>query len=850
MAIAEPTTKIAEPIPALVRPGRPAKVASGSVNMTDGDGRNRNTVVPPMPADLTPGQWTEQAVKVLNERYLLKDNDGKVLETPDQMCWRVAWDIASAEANFGASYEQIMAVARDFYKLLATHEFLPNSPTLMNAGKNNGLQYNGCFVIPIEDSMEGIFDGIKWTAIIHKSGGGTGFSFSRLRQSGSRVGSTKGVASGPVSFMRIYDAATEQIKQGGSRRGANMGVLRVDHPDILEFIHCKETGGVTNFNISVTTTDAFMKAYQAGATYDLIDPKNKHVVGQLDARKVMDEIAQGAWTTGDPGMIFIDRINAGSANPVPSLGPIETTNPCGEQPLYPFDACNLGSIFLTYFVKEENGKKVVDWEKLERVTKLSVQFLDNVIERNPIPLDKIQDTVNLIRRIGLGIGGWADMLVELGISYDSEEAVELAGKVMKFINEKGHEASEELAVVRGPFPLWSESIYKNSKPIRNCTVTTIAPTGTIGHIAGTSQGVEPIFAIAFKHYVKTNALERSLYYFNNLFEDMASGQPWYTEMVKEKIAEQGTIAHIEEIPENIRALFRTAHDISYEWHVRTQAAFQKYTDNAVSKTINMANSATPEDIKNAYIMAYQSGCMGITVYRDGSKSIQVLNLGTKDKQETNGQKVEVGNGQANGHTNGHSNGHATVGLPEVKVLSPRPIRVNGATYRIETPLGRAFITVNEDEVGNPFEVFLSIGKAGSEVAAMAEAMGRLISTTLRFGNHMSPRDRALEIVDQLSGIGGGNTVGFGVNKVRSLPDAIAKAISMHFDLNGVKPSHMLQSEVDATSAAVPDSAEIAPAPGQVGLWTQRRDLCPTCGAAAFVFEEGCAKCLACGYSKC
>ncbi|MEK7565667.1 MAG: adenosylcobalamin-dependent ribonucleoside-diphosphate reductase, partial [Patescibacteria group bacterium] len=483
MAQVAPTTIIDEPIPALARRGRPVK--------TIGD-------------DLPQGQWSEQAVKVLRERYLLKNERGEVIETPDQMCWRVAYDIALAEKNFGKTDGEVTEVAREYYKLLVTHEFLPNSPTLMNAGKNNGLQYSACFVLPIEDSIEGIFDGIKWTAIIHKSGGGTGFSFSRLRQSGAIVGSTRGVASGPVSFMKIYDAATEQVKQGGSRRGANMGILRVDHPDVLDFIHCKESGGITNFNISVAATDVFMEAYAQGKEYDLLDPKTKRVIKKLDARKVMREIAQGAWETGDPGMVFIDRMNAGSGNPVPSLGPIESTNPCGEQQLYPFDVCNLGSIFLTYFIRPAtDGSRQVDWEKLEKTTKLAVRFLDSVIERNPYPLPQIREMAHKIRRIGLGVGGWADMLVQLGISYDSQEAIDLAEKVMRFINEKGHEASQELVSERGVFPAFGESIYKDDRPIRNSTVTTIAPTGTIAIIANSSTGIEPYFAIAFKHYVKT-----------------------------------------------------------------------------------------------------------------------------------------------------------------------------------------------------------------------------------------------------------------------------------------------------------------------------------------------------------
>lgn len=810
MALARPSTKISEPIPALVRPGRPAKKPTGNGHAALSGTVSQNVVVPPMPEDLKPGVWSEQSIKVLRERYLLKNDKNETIETPDQMAWRVSWDIASAEANYGGDYEQVLQIAKKYYELLATHEFLPNSPTLANAGKNNGLQYSACFVLPVEDSLIGIFDAVKWQAVIHQSGGGTGFSFSRLRPNGAVVKSSKGVASGPVSFMKVFDAATEHVKQGGMRRGANMGILRVDHPDVMEFIHCKEAGGVTNFNISVAATDVFMKAYRDGTTYDLVDPKTKTVTQSLDARKVLDEIADGAWRTGDPGMIFIDRINDGSANPVPNLGPVESTNPCGEQPLYPFDVCNLGSIFLGYFVRTtDDGVKKVDWERLGEVVKLAVRFLDGVIDRSPFPLAQISETAKSIRRIGLGVGGWADMLAQLSIPYDSQEALDLGEKVMKFVEEMGHLASQELATERGVFPKFSESIYKNGTPLRNATVTTIAPTGTIGIIADASTGIEPFFAIAFKHYVKTNALERTMNFFNPVFEKMVAGQDWYTEEVKEKIAKEGTLAHIVGIPDEIKKVFVTAHDINPDWHVKMQAVFQKYTDNAVSKTINLPNAATREDIKKAYLSAYELGCKGITVYRDGSKSVQVLNVGTKVEKKEMPESAPA----------------------EVK-LHPRPTKVSGATYRIETPLGSAFVTVNETEGGDPFEVFINIGKAGSEVAAMAEALGRLISTTLRFGNHTTPKGRAKEIVDQLRGIGGGNAVGFGINKVRSLPDAVAKAIAMHFGLNGT--NHVEQVAPVATESDV----------------EARKDLCPSCGAAAFIYEEGCAKCLACGFSKC
>src|SRR3990167_3313777 len=492
---------------------------------------------PRLPADLPKGTWTEQSLRVLSERYLFKDKDGKIVETPEEMCWRVAWEVASADAQWGKTKGEVLETARGYFRLLVTHEFLPNSPTLMNAGTGNKLQYSACFVLPVEDSLVGIFDAVKWQALIHQTGGGTGFSFTRLRAKGSMVKSSKGTASGPVSFMRIFDAATNEIKQGGKRRGANMGILRVDHPDIMEFIHCKEEGGITNFNISVAVTDVFMEAYKRGSDYDLIDPHNGKVVGKLNARSVFDEIADGAWKTGDPGLVFIDRVNAGSANPVPSLGPVESTNPCGEQPLYPYDSCNLGSIFLTYFVKATDGKKEVDWEKLRKATRLSTRFLDNVIEMNPYPLESIRKISLAIRRIGLGVGGWADMLIELGIPYDSREALKLGEKIMKVIQEEAVDASKNLAKERGPFPMWPVSTYKNQEPRRNSTVTTIAPTGTISIIAGASSGIEPIFALAYQHIVKDKHLDRTLSFINPKFEEVAKQRGFWSEGIKDKVVE-------------------------------------------------------------------------------------------------------------------------------------------------------------------------------------------------------------------------------------------------------------------------------------------------------------------------
>lgn len=767
--------------------------------------------MPQIPKDLEKGNWTEQALKVLSERYLIKDEKLEPKETPEDMIWRVAWEIASAEAVWGANKKQVEEMAVGFYKLMISRKFLPNSPTLMNAGTGNGLQYSACFVLPVEDSMEGIFDALKYQALIHKTGGGTGFSFSRLRPSGSIVRTSSGTASGPISFMRIFDAATNEVKQGGKRRGANMGILRIDHPDILNFIHCKEEGGITNFNISVAITNAFMEAYEKGGDYDLTDPRTKTTVGKLNAKEVFDEIAEGAWRTGDPGLIFLDRINTGSGNPIPALGPVEATNPCGEQPLYPFDACNLGSIFLGYFVNQ--GK--IDWDGLSYTARIATRFLDNVIEVNPYPLEQIRRMVFNSRRIGLGVGGWSDMLVELGIPFDSQEAITLAEKVMKFIFDEALDEDRKLAKERGAFPLFPISIYRNEIPRRNSTITTIAPTGSISIIAGASSGVEPMFAVAYRHIVKDKHLDRKLTFVEPRFEKIAKEKGFYSQELMDKVGEYGVIREMEEIPEDVRRIFGTAHEIAPEWHIRIQSAFQKYTENAVSKTINLKNSSTVDDVKSAYLQAWESGCKGITIFRDGSKSEQVLNIGVNNKDKKEEEKQN-----------------------EPQVMVERPVRVNGATYRIVTPLGSAFITVNQDETGNPFEVFITIGKAGSEVAAMAEALGRMISTTLRFGNHKPPIERAKEIVEQLRGIGGGRSVGFGPNKIRSLPDAVAKAISLHFGFN--------QHDNEQPQLTVTESDEIKQKEEErvVG------DICPSCGSPTMVFEEGCGKCHACGHSEC
>lgn len=1168
---------------------------------------------PQRPEDLSVGVWSDQAKKVLQERYLVKDDGGEPLETPEDMCWRVAWDIATAESLWGKRKKEILEIAKEFYRLMVTHEFLPNSPTLMNAGTNNGLQYSACFVLPVEDSLEGIFDAIKYQALIHQTGGGTGFSFSRLRPNGSIVKSSKGVASGPISFMRIFDSATNEIKQGGKRRGANMGILRVDHPDILKFIDCKNDGGITNFNISVAVTDEFMKAYKKDLDYDLINPLTGEKEGQLSAKEVFEKISNSAWATGDPGVIFIDRANKGSANPIPTMGPVEATNPCvtgdtlvstdyglipisrlakkttnikvladsrmtnklfvksqkvvetgvkqvyrlktkegyelkltkdhkmmtsegwfeagelvsgsklfisnqkggfgyegsleegkvlgwlvgdgtmkatnavlsffgkekeelvpdftkmvyeivdgkqmlkrdysisalnikgrdetriqsvrlwryalengiehknklkvpmrvligtedmqkgflqalftadghvfgtadkgisvrltsidetllkdvqrlllnfgiaskiycnrrtqskrfipdgrggkkeytckayhdlvisksnllvfekeigflvdyknlklhdligqlvkrgpykesflvtfdeiiregkekvydltepethsfiangfvvhncGEQPLYPYDACNLGSIFLTYFVKEDGGVKEVDWEKLKETVRLATRFLDNVIEVNPYPLDEIRKTVHAIRRIGLGVGGWADMLIDLGIPYDSEDALELGKKIMRTIQKESVKTSQELAKERGLFPLWHESIYKNQTPRRNSTVTTIAPTGSISIIANSSSGIEPIFAVAYQHIVKDKSLDRTLSFINTKFEQIAKEKGFWSDELREEVARTGMVADIDKVPKKIQEVFKTAHEIHHDWHIKMQAAFQENTENAVSKTINMHKNASQNQVKEAYILAWETGCKGVTVFRDGCKDMQVLNLGVENGEDVKKKNIETG------------------------PVRTRPLYTRGSTYRLDTPVGASYITINEDASGEPLEMFINVGKAGSDVAAMAEALGRTISISLRFRATSTPKERAKEIAHDLAGIGGRRSVGFGPNKILSLPDAVSAALSWHygFNVNGFQKSlksrlgddeyakHANGEKVDEVhlekqKVLVEDKVV---SKDQQNLFIQLDskapgDICPSCGASSFIYQEGCAKCFACGHSEC
>ncbi|HEY5517576.1 MAG TPA: vitamin B12-dependent ribonucleotide reductase [Coriobacteriia bacterium] len=738
------------------------------------------------------------SLKVLQRRYLLRDDDGQAVEKPSDMFARVAENIAQAERLHGADDAATMEVARDFYELMTSLDFLPNSPTLMNAGREL-QQLSACFVLPILDSMDSIFGAVRDTAIIHKSGGGTGFSFSRLRPAGDQVRSTQGVSSGPVSFMRVFNQATEAVKQGGTRRGANMGVLRVDHPDVLQFIRCKEDGDFANFNISVALTEEFLRAVEDGSTYALLNPRDGEPMGELDAREVYDLIIQMAWATGDPGIIFIDRMNRD--NPTPLLGEIESTNPCGEQPLLPYEACNLGSVNLSRMLTMRDGRLEVDWDHLADTVHRGVRFLDDVIDVNEYPLPKITELARGNRKIGLGVMGYADMLIQMGIAYDSDEAVSLGEKVMGFIDAEGKAASRKLAEVRGSFPNFAGSIYDNPDggPIRNATVTTIAPTGTLSIIANCSSGIEPLFAVS---YVRTVMDNDRLIEVNPMFEDMAIKRGFYSRELMALIADHGSVSDIEEVPEDIRRAFVTAHDIAPMWHVRMQAAFQKHTDNAVSKTVNFSHDATPEDVREVYDLANKLGTKGVTIYRDGSKDNQVLTTG-KSGQSGAGEVAEQRHGEIEPR--------------------PRPAVTVGRTEKIKTGCGNLYVTINADEQGL-CEVFTSMGKSGGCAASQSEALSRMISMSLRAG--VDPE----AVVRQLRGIRCPTPTWAEGGKVLSCADAVGIALE-HFigwQETGEMPTavHKNTDKLDNLAGA-----------------------CPECGSS-LEHESGCAVCRACGFSKC
>jgi ribonucleoside-diphosphate reductase alpha chain len=802
--------------------------------------------------DLSPN-----ALTVLERRYLVKDDHGKPVEAPEDLFWRVARTIAAPDAAYGASERAVQSLAETFFELMATRVWMPNSPTLMNAGRPLG-QLSACFVLPVDDALSneksGIYDTLRSMALVHQSGGGTGFAFSRLRPKNDVVRSTMGVASGPVSFMKLYDASTDVVKQGGTRRGANMGILRVDHPDILDFITCKDDlTQVTNFNISVAVTDAFMQAVEQGAAYDLVHPRSGKVVGQLDAREVFKKIVHGAWKTGEPGVFFIDRANR--YNPVPQLGNYEATNPCGEQPLLPYDVCNLGSINVGLFVKDGD----VDWDRLRTAVHLCTHFLDNVIDANKYPLAEIDDLAKRIRRIGLGIMGWADLLVRLGMPYNAAEGVALGRRLMEFVDEESKVASEKLAERRGVFAEWERSIWgpdatcardpqgnriRPMRRLRNCNLTTVAPTGTISIIAGCSSGIEPLFAVAFMR----NQAGVQMPDVNEDFVAIAQREGWYSDDLVKRIAAAGHI-HFDEVPAKWQRVFVTAHDVTPEWHIRMQAAFQEFTDSAISKTCNFPNQATEEDVEQIYRLAFQLDCKGVTVYRDGARENQVLSTGSTAKKAAAPAEGAAPLAEALGRlaeleaelerTRGMLHEVEAENLQR-RAKRSRPDLLKGSTRRVETPLGTMYVTITEDDRGQAFEVFMSLGKAGGALMADVEAIGRLISLALRSGVPLK------EVYRQLRGISSDRAVGLGPHKVMSVPDAIGIAIEKWMqDKQGVQQDLLATPAVPAIVAGpTGEAVERSAGPEQDFIGA-----CPDCGSQ-LAFIEGCAKCHVCGFSEC
>lgn len=826
------------------------------------------------PVSLSPNAST-----VLEKRYLVKDDQGKPVEGASELFWRVATTIAEPDRRYGASKGAAHELAEAFYGMMADRLFMPNSPTLMNAGRPLG-QLSACFVLPVDDALSngksGIYDTLRAMALVHQSGGGTGFGFSRLRPKNDIVRSTMGVASGPVSFMSLFDASTDVVKQGGTRRGANMGILRVDHPDILDFIHCKDdTSKITNFNISVAVTDAFMSAVADDAEYDLIHPASGKVTGQLRARDVWERIIHGAWKTGEPGIFFVDRAN--HYNPVPHLGAYEATNPCGEQPLLSYDVCNLGSINLGAFVKDG----AMDYDHLRRIVHLSTHFLENVIDANQYPLPEITDLAQRIRRIGLGVMGLADVFIRLGVPYDSEEAVELGRKLQQFVDDEAKNESERLAGIRGPFPEWEQSIWgpdataardaageriRPMRKLRNCNVTTVAPTGTISIIAGCSSGIEPLFAVAFMRN-QAGVLMPDV---NEDFVAIARREGWYSDNLMQRIAEAGHI-NFDEVPATWQHVFVTANHIRPEWHIRMQAAFQEYNDSAISKTCNFANDASEEYVEEIYRLAYSLGCKGVTVYRDGSRDMQVLSTGSTARkvhdQATSTGKAEAradlaADQAATREAEADLRGELAEAGVEIDRLRrivheleaenlnrrqkrSRPEMLRGTTRRVETPLGTLYVTITEDEKGQPFEVFMSLGKAGGALMADVEAVGRLISLALRSGIPMR------EIHRQLRGISSDRVIGLGPNKVLSVPDAVGIAIErwMH-EKQGVQ-QELLPGPV-STTPALPEPIMVTREAEQMSIGGMQHTLsgaCPDCGSQ-LEYAEGCVKCHVCGFSEC
>ena len=793
-------------------------------------------------------EWSETALRVLEQRYLLRDEEGNIVETPEQLMHRVARGLAEIETVWGATPDQITSVEQDFFDILWKRDFLPNTPTLFHAGLPKDPKYKGrrfmsaCIVLPIEDSIDGIFKTLWDAAKIMQAGGGVGYAFSRLRPKGSLVKSSGGKSSGPVSFMHIYDVMVDVVAQGGKRRGAQMGVLNVHHPDILEFIDAKKEnisgqGPLHNFNISVAVTEEFIKAYKENTPFKLIAPHTGEVVGELSAREVMHKIAENAWRTGDPGIIFIDRINK-----LDYLddGQIEATNPCGEQPLPPYGSCNLGSINLKHMLKKTDNGYEWDWEKFQRTIKLAVRFLDNVIEANDYPIPELEQYAKKARRIGLGVMGWSDALSLLGIPYDSEEALEEARKVGAFLKEKSHLASQELAQERGVFEFYDQSKWKElGIPMRNAAVTTIAPTGTLSILANVNSGIEPYFALAFERKITAGTFQEV----QSTLLDVLKERGLYSEELVQRIIEnEGKLRDLEDLPEDIRNVFPTAMEVTPEWHVRMQAAWQENIDSSISKTVNLPYEATVEDVENIYLMAYELGTKSITVYRDKSLELQVLNVPSTPAKEKS-SVVDT-----------------TEATPK-RIFPKRPEVLTGFTKKFKTGTGTLYVTVNVDENGRPIEVFTNA--SGSVAPAELEAIARLVSIALQYG---IPLD---EIVDQLVQPVDPVSYKFSPEGLRSNAHGIAlalkEAVSKGLNIlgNGLKSATSFsltmeeprpgsktakapkldKEQVDAMKAVYGDE-RVQELLNSMGL-----TLCPVCGAP-MVNAEGCLMCPNCGYSKC
>ncbi len=740
---------------------------------------------------------SDNAHTVLEKRYLKRDESGTVIETPEELFFRVAENIASAERKFSGEGNADQWTEK-FYNMMIDLDFLPNSPTLMNAGREL-QQLSACFVLPVGDSMDDIFTSVKNTALIHKSGGGTGFSFSHVRPKNDRVKSTKGVSSGPLSFMRVFDIATETVKQGGTRRGANMGILNCTHPEILDFIEMKAKDGfLSNFNISVGITNEFMDALKRGEDYELRNPRTGEAVGKLNSTKVFKRIVELAWKNGEPGVVFLDKIN--ECNPTPQVGAMESTNPCGEQPLLPYESCNLGSINLANMVSENNGKKEVNYFKLGNTIRNAVRFLDNVIEMNRYPLPEIEKMTKSNRKIGLGVMGFADMLIEFGISYNSHEAAMLAETIMKYIQEESRKVSAFLARERGTFPNFTGSTFDSPEGIqvRNATVTTIAPTGTISMIAGCSSGIEPLFAIVYEKNVLDG---KRLLEVHPGFKKLAQEEGFHSEELMNLVARNGSLNKIYGIPKRIRDVFVTSHDIEPRWHIELQAAFQKFTDNAVSKTVNFRNDATVADVEEVFRYAFDLNCKGVTVYRDGSRSGQVITAGTAGAP---------------------ADGAPVVTAPGTLHPRPRPSVTHGRTYKTKTGCGTLYVNINSDSYGF-CEVFTQMGKSGGCAASNAEAVSRLVSLALRSGIDPST------VVEQLRGIRCPIPTWHEGEMVLSCADAIARVIE-----KAMKEVAGIESQPQLSYTGL-----------DMGYCPQ----CPDCGGI-MENEGGCSVCKVCGYSKC